>query len=134
VTYHVREEALPEKTVEVIEKALERKLRDEEKYATLFWILKKDQEAGVATYLVSPSREGDINVFLMVVDENKILKVNRVKVETKALGSSSFLKQFSNKRINELGQVKPLKKLEKKSLELIDSIRATTIILQKLFP
>lgn len=134
VTYYVQEEALPEKTVAEIEKALERKLRDEEKYATLFWILKKDRQAGVATYLVLPSGEDEINVFLTVVDEDKILKVVRIKAETRALGSSSFLKQFSNKGVDELGQVKPLKKLEKKSLELIDSIRTTAFILQKLFP
>jgi len=134
VTYHVQEEALPEKVVEEIEKTLDRELRDEEKYAALFWVLKKGRPVAVATYLVLPFRDEKINVFLTVVDNDKILKVHRKKVETRALGSSSFLKQFTNKRIDELDQVKPLKKLKKESQTLIDSIRTTVIILQKLFP
>lgn len=111
-----------------------RALQDEEKYATLFWVLKNDMPVAAATYLALPSGEDEINVFLIVANEDMILKVHRMRVDTRALGKSSFLNRFSNKKIDALNEVKTLRKLKKRSQVLIDSVRDTAIFLQSQFP
>lgn len=141
ISYRVQEEPLSEKTVAELEKILGKKLQDEEKYPTLFWVLQDQKPVGLSAYSLFSSHGDALNIVLTIVKREallaptlRILKIYPQHLHLKAMNSSTFLKQFSGKNLSELSQVQPLKGLEKESQGLIDSVKTTLTILEKLFP
>lgn len=133
VTYRVQEGRLPDAVSKHVEKVIAGKLRYEEKYPCLFWVEQDKKPVGLAGYSVSPSKDQAVNIFLVITDGEKILKVHAQKVHSKALGRKKFLGRFRNKTYKQVLEIEPLDHLKKESTDAIDSVARTLAVLNGVF-
>ncbi|MBI2915573.1 MAG: hypothetical protein HYY07_01785 [Elusimicrobia bacterium] len=132
VMFQVQEGPLSSTTIQELESLLGRKLSDEEKFSTLFWIFQNGNKSAVASYSLFSAGEEGLNVLLTIVRSGRILKIHPVHLHLKPLTSKSFLEQFTGKSSSELSQVQFVKGREKESKEMVESIRSTVQILERL--
>jgi hypothetical protein len=132
VQYQVEEEPLSKPTIQSCEQILNRPLRDEEKYPTLFWVIQKETPIGLAAYSIAPIKPTESHILLTIIKNNKILEIHPQHVHTKRLASKKFLDQFKDKQVNELSTIQVIQGLEKESQAMVEAIKATMVILGSL--